>query len=61
MVFMDYRGFIEQEVPFLEAENPTFLYAMPVTSTRVFFEVCTILFHGFNKMGSEKFYLFVLV
>ncbi|KAI9191968.1 hypothetical protein LWI28_016196 [Acer negundo] len=38
MVFMDYRDYIKQEVPCLEAEYPTFLYAMPVSSTRVFFE-----------------------
>ncbi|KAJ8750989.1 hypothetical protein K2173_016170 [Erythroxylum novogranatense] len=38
MVFMDYRDYMKQNVPCLEAEYPTFLYAMPMTSTRVFFE-----------------------
>eukprot|EP00257_Ricinus_communis_P014191 XP_015571806.1 lycopene epsilon cyclase, chloroplastic [Ricinus communis] len=38
MVFMDYRDYIKQKVPHLEAEYPTFLYAMPMSSTRVFFE-----------------------
>ncbi|KAK9275977.1 hypothetical protein L1049_023253 [Liquidambar formosana] len=38
MVFMDYRDYIKQEVQFLEAQNPTFLYAMPMSPTRVFFE-----------------------
>ncbi|OMO91700.1 Lycopene cyclase-type, FAD-binding protein [Corchorus olitorius] len=38
MVFMDYRDYAKQQVPCLEAQYPTFLYAMPVTSTRVFFE-----------------------
>ncbi|XP_022751742.1 lycopene epsilon cyclase, chloroplastic isoform X1 [Durio zibethinus] len=38
MVFMDYRDYAKQEFPCLEAQYPTFLYAMPVSSTRVFFE-----------------------
>ncbi|XVE70630.1 hypothetical protein DITRI_Ditri10aG0086600 [Diplodiscus trichospermus] len=38
MVFMDYRDYAKQEVPCLEAQYPTFLYAMPLSSTRVFFE-----------------------
>ncbi|GKV13968.1 hypothetical protein SLE2022_269010 [Rubroshorea leprosula] len=38
MVFMDYRDYAKQEVPHLEAQYPTFLYAMPMSSTRVFFE-----------------------
>ncbi|XWS72204.1 hypothetical protein CRYUN_Cryun02cG0020200 [Craigia yunnanensis] len=38
MVFMDYRGYAKQEVPCLDAQYPTFLYAMPVSSTKVFFE-----------------------
>lgn len=38
MVFMDYRDYIKQKVQCLEAEYPTFLYAMPMSSTRVFFE-----------------------
>ncbi|KAJ9167979.1 hypothetical protein P3X46_019564 [Hevea brasiliensis] len=38
MVFMDYRDYMKQKVPCLESEYPTFLYAMPMSSTRVFFE-----------------------
>ncbi|CAN7114871.1 unnamed protein product [Brassica rapa subsp. narinosa] len=38
MVFMDYRDYTNQKVRSLEAEYPTFLYAMPMTKTRVFFE-----------------------
>ncbi|KAG2310754.1 hypothetical protein Bca52824_022311 [Brassica carinata] len=38
MVFMDYRDYTNQKVRCLEAEYPTFLYAMPMTKTRVFFE-----------------------
>uniref|UniRef100_A0A1J3FTY1 Lycopene epsilon cyclase, chloroplastic n=1 Tax=Noccaea caerulescens TaxID=107243 RepID=A0A1J3FTY1_NOCCA len=38
MVFMDYRDYTNQKVRTLEAEYPTFLYAMPMTKTRVFFE-----------------------
>ncbi|KAK6944800.1 hypothetical protein RJ641_025902 [Dillenia turbinata] len=38
MVFMDYREYMKQKVPSLEAQYPTFLYAMPMSSTRVFFE-----------------------
>lgn len=38
MVFMDYRDYVNQEVRSLEAQYPTFLYAMPMSSTRVFFE-----------------------
>ncbi|XVF35061.1 hypothetical protein REPUB_Repub18cG0112400 [Reevesia pubescens] len=38
MVFMDYRDYALQEVPCLEAQYPTFLYAMLMSSTRVFFE-----------------------
>lgn len=41
MVFMDYRDheMKKNQSLFNEAENPTFLYAMPLSSTRVFFEV----------------------
>ena len=42
MVFMDYRDYAKQEVPCLEAQYPTFLYAMPMSSTKVFFEVCAM-------------------
>ncbi|XP_057968716.1 lycopene epsilon cyclase, chloroplastic isoform X2 [Malania oleifera] len=38
MVFMDYRDYIKQKVQFLEVHYPTFLYAMPMSQTRVFFE-----------------------
>lgn len=38
MVFMDYRDYAKQEVPCLEDQYPTFLYAMPMSPTRVFFE-----------------------
>ncbi|XP_065849056.1 lycopene epsilon cyclase, chloroplastic [Euphorbia lathyris] len=38
MVFMDYRDYAKQKVPCLEAEYPTFLYVMPMSPTRVFFE-----------------------
>lgn len=37
MVFMDYRGYTNQKVK-LDAEYPTFLYAMPMSPTKVFFE-----------------------
>lgn len=42
MVFMDYRDCTKQEVPSFESDNPTFLYVMPMSSTRVFFEVCLL-------------------
>ncbi|KFK27261.1 hypothetical protein AALP_AA8G359000 [Arabis alpina] len=38
MVFMDYRDYTNQKARSLEAEYPTFLYVMPMTKTRVFFE-----------------------
>lgn len=38
MVFMDYRDYMKQNVQCLEANYPTFLYAMPMSRTRVFFE-----------------------
>ncbi|KAI4335268.1 hypothetical protein L6164_013931 [Bauhinia variegata] len=38
MVFMDYRDFMKQNGPCLEANYPTFLYVMPMSPTRVFFE-----------------------
>ncbi|KAK3161105.1 hypothetical protein QOZ80_1BG0071910 [Eleusine coracana subsp. coracana] len=38
MVFMDYRDCFKDKFSHLEEENPTFLYAMPMSSTRVFFE-----------------------
>ena len=40
MVFMDYRDCFQEKFSHSEQENPTFLYAMPMSSTRVFFEVC---------------------
>lgn len=42
MVFMDYRDHIKQKVQTLEGQYPTFLYAMPMSPTRVFFEVWTM-------------------
>ncbi|XP_034700574.1 lycopene epsilon cyclase, chloroplastic isoform X2 [Vitis riparia] len=38
MVFMDYRDHIKQKVQCLEVQYPTFLYVMPMSPTRVFFE-----------------------
>ncbi|KAL6224207.1 hypothetical protein ACLB2K_003063 [Fragaria x ananassa] len=38
MVFMDYRDYTKQKVPCLEAEYPTFLYAMAMSPTKIFFE-----------------------
>ncbi|XAR53454.1 Lycopene epsilon-cyclase [Bertholletia excelsa] len=38
MVFMDYRDYDKQKVQCLEAKYPTFLYAMPMSPTKVFFE-----------------------
>ncbi|GMQ06072.1 hypothetical protein CsSME_00050802 [Camellia sinensis var. sinensis] len=38
MVFMDYRDYVKPRVQCLEAQYPTFLYAMPMSPTRVFFE-----------------------
>ncbi|KAM7260456.1 hypothetical protein ACFE04_016197 [Oxalis oulophora] len=38
MVFMDYRDYTKQGVPSLEAQFPTFLYAMPMSPTKIFFE-----------------------
>jgi hypothetical protein len=44
MVFMDYREYMKQKVPYVETEYPTFLYAMPMSPTRVFFEVYSMYF-----------------
>lgn len=38
MVFMDYRDYMKQNVQCPEANYPTFLYVMPMSPTRVFFE-----------------------
>lgn len=38
MVFMDYRDFATNKEDYPEEEYPTFLYVMPMSSTRVFFE-----------------------
>ncbi|KAL0552900.1 hypothetical protein IC582_012033 [Cucumis melo] len=38
MVFMDYRDYAKHENSSLEAQYPTFLYAMPMSPTKVFFE-----------------------
>ncbi|KAG5415737.1 hypothetical protein IGI04_003304 [Brassica rapa subsp. trilocularis] len=40
MVCMNYGEYANQKVRSLEAEYPTFLYAMPMTKTKMFFEVC---------------------
>lgn len=42
MVFMDYRDYMKQNVQCPEANFPTFLYAMPMSHTKVFFEVCSM-------------------
>lgn len=39
MVFMDYRDYTKQKVSGKEAEYPTFLYVMPMSPTKIFFEV----------------------
>ena len=39
MVFMDYRDCFKEEFSHPEEANPTFLYAMAMSSTRIFFEV----------------------
>jgi hypothetical protein len=47
MLFMDYRDYRGQDVERDAApEIPTFLYAMPVTSTRIFFEVLSCFLFG---------------
>uniref|UniRef100_A0A7C9DM71 Lycopene epsilon-cyclase n=3 Tax=Opuntia streptacantha TaxID=393608 RepID=A0A7C9DM71_OPUST len=38
MVFMDYRDYSKQNFNSPEAKYPTFLYAMPMSPTRIFFE-----------------------
>ncbi|KAK1313247.1 hypothetical protein QJS10_CPA06g01021 [Acorus calamus] len=38
MVFMDYRDHVNDKAHCENVEYPTFLYAMPISSTRVFFE-----------------------
>nr|ABN09120.1 NAD-binding site [Medicago truncatula] len=38
MVFMDYRDYMKNNVQSLEAKYPTFLYAMPMSRSKVFFE-----------------------
>ncbi|KAI3943214.1 hypothetical protein MKX01_027512 [Papaver californicum] len=38
MVFMDYRDYMKQKVKRMHEEYPSFLYAMPMSPTRVFFE-----------------------
>ncbi|KAM3359660.1 lycopene epsilon cyclase, chloroplastic-like [Capsicum galapagoense] len=38
MVFMHYRDYVRHDAQSLEAKYPTFLYAMPMTPTRVFFK-----------------------
>ncbi|KAI3865636.1 hypothetical protein MKW92_003068 [Papaver armeniacum] len=38
MVFMDYRDYMKQKVKLVDEEYPSFLYAMPMSPTRIFFE-----------------------
>ncbi|KAH9298218.1 hypothetical protein KI387_029900, partial [Taxus chinensis] len=38
MVFMDYRDYMNQRNTFCDSNLPTFLYAMPLSPTRIFFE-----------------------
>ncbi|KAK9075745.1 hypothetical protein SSX86_004074 [Deinandra increscens subsp. villosa] len=38
MVFMDYRDYTKHKSQSLEAQYPTFLYVMPMSPTKVFFE-----------------------
>lgn len=38
MVFMDYRDYAKNTAQPLEAQYPTFLYAMPMSPTKIFFE-----------------------
>nr|AAK07431.1 lycopene epsilon-cyclase [Adonis aestivalis var. palaestina] len=38
MVFMDYRDYMQQKLQCSEEEYPTFLYVMPMSPTRLFFE-----------------------
>uniref|UniRef100_A0A0C9S457 TSA: Wollemia nobilis Ref_Wollemi_Transcript_26097_1976 transcribed RNA sequence n=1 Tax=Wollemia nobilis TaxID=56998 RepID=A0A0C9S457_9CONI len=38
MVFMDYRDYMNQKTTNCDSSLPTFLYAMPLSPTRVFFE-----------------------
>lgn len=40
MLFMDYRDYkVQDQETGASEETPTFLYAMPLSSTRIFFEV----------------------
>lgn len=55
MVFMDYRDYAKQENSSLEAQYPTFLYAMPMSPTKVFFEVCTIV------IGLSLYFIFLRI
>ncbi|XP_047308458.1 lycopene epsilon cyclase, chloroplastic [Impatiens glandulifera] len=38
MVFMDYRDYTKRKTQTLEEQYPTFLYVMPMSPTRIFFE-----------------------
>ncbi|GKF79990.1 hypothetical protein Tco_0235558, partial [Tanacetum coccineum] len=38
MVFMDYRDYAKHSAQSVEAQYPTFLYVMPMSPTKVFFE-----------------------
>ena len=59
MVFMDYRDYTNEKIRSLEAEYPTFLYAMPMTKTRVFFEVPS-LFFCFNHFITKSLFAYLL-
>ncbi|MQL90548.1 hypothetical protein Taro_023141 [Colocasia esculenta] len=53
MVFMDYRDYVKDE-DCLEAEYPTFLYVMPMSSTRVFYEEWSYIPVGGSLPNTEQ-------
>nr|DAD44372.1 TPA_asm: hypothetical protein HUJ06_002602 [Nelumbo nucifera] len=54
MVFMDYRDYTKPAVQCLEAEYPTFLYVMPMSPTRVFFEEWSYIPVGGSLPNTEQ-------
>lgn len=60
---MDYRNYVMQKVECVEAQYPTFLYAMPMSPTRVFFEVClrVEVSHTFCLLLLQRFDVFFKV
>ncbi|KAG6424126.1 hypothetical protein SASPL_114539 [Salvia splendens] len=54
MVFMDYRDYWKLKVDYLEAQYPTFLYAMPMSPTRVFFEEWSYIPVGGSLPNTEQ-------